>query len=184
MKLILAFLCSLLAAGSLSAQGVYNMAKQQAKNVANGGSPQPGASAPAGAPQYFQAPPDPALQATMQNIHNLNADFGDLDSHPTNTAPLIKDLTDAAHGAKASPESVSKLAGDLAAAIAGNAKIKPQHPKLSQYVHAAFNGSHLTPVQQQAVLAGVKKILSDGGVPDDDAAKVISDLKAIATETK
>jgi hypothetical protein len=160
------------------------MAKQQAKNVANGGSPQPGGSAPAAAPQNYQAPPDPALQATMRNINNLKADFEALDSHPTNTAPLIKDLTDAAHGTKATSESVSRLAGDLAAVIAGNAKVKPQQPKLAQYVHAAFNGSHLTPAQLQAVLSGVKKILSDGGVPEDDVAKVISDLKAIATETK
>ena len=47
-----------------------------------------------------------------------------------------------------------------------------------------FNGSHLSSAQQQMVLDAVQKILSDGGVSTDDSAKVISDLKAIATETK
>ena len=93
MKLTLALFCVLLIAGSVSAQGVYNMAKQQAKNVANNESAQQGGSHPAATPpQYSQPPPDPALQATMRNINNIRVDFEALDSHPTNTAPLIKDL--------------------------------------------------------------------------------------------
>ena len=35
MKIFLVIFCALLVAGSASAQGVYNMAKQQAKNVAS-----------------------------------------------------------------------------------------------------------------------------------------------------
>ncbi len=103
---------------------------------------------------------------------------------PTNTLPLTKDLTEAAQGAKPSPVHVNTLAQDLASTLAGNKRLHPQHQKLAQFVHALFNSSHLSPAQQQTVLDSVKKILTDGGVPADDVAKVITDLKAIATETK
>lgn len=182
MKIFLTIFCALLVAGSASAQGVYNMAKQQAKNVANGESAQP--NQPAAPPQYNPPPPDPMLQATLRNINNLRVDFTDLDSNQTNSLPLAKDLTEAAQGAKPSPADVTKLAQNLAAAVAGNQKLHAQHQKLAQYVHAMFNSSHLSPAQQQMVLDAMQKILSDGGVSTDDSAKVISDLETIATETK
>ena len=178
----MALFCALLMARSASAQGVYNMAKQQARNAANGESAQP--SQPAAPPQYNPPPPDPMLQATMRNVNNLRIDFEHFDVSPTNTVPLIKDLNEAAQSVKPSPPNVAKLAQDLAAILAGNQKLHAQHQKLAQYVHAMFNASHLSPAQQQMVLDAVKKILSDGGVAADDVAKVTSDLKAIATETK
>lgn len=184
MKLSLALCCALFLAGSVSAQGVYNMAKQQAKNAANGESSQPGATPPATPPPQFNAPPDPVLQATLRNVNNLRVDFENFDSNPTNTLPLTKDLTEAAQGTKPSPADVAKLAHDLASAVAGNQKLHAQHQKLAQYVHALFNGSHLSPAQQQMALDAIKKILSDGGISTDDTAKLISDLKTIATETK
>ncbi len=160
------------------------MAKQQAKNVANNQSPQQGGNQPV-APQYAQpAPPDPALQATLRNIANLRADLDNLDSNPTNTVPLRKDLVIAAQGTKPSPASVEKLSKTLAAAVAGNAKLRAQHQKLAQYAHALSNGAHLTATQQQVILDNVKKILSDGGVPAEDVTTVIGDFKTIATETK
>jgi hypothetical protein len=185
-KIFLTIFCSLLVAGSASAQGVYNMAKQQAKNAANGESAQQGGNQPAAASQSNPqpAPPDPVLQATLRNINNLRVDFVNLDSNQTNSLPLTKDLTEAARGAKPSPPDVAKLAQDLASAVAGNQKLHAQHQKLAQYVHALFNGSHLSPAQQQMVLDATKKILSDGAISTDDSAKVISDLKTIATETK
>jgi hypothetical protein len=182
MKMFLVIFYALLVAGSVSAQGVYNMAKQQAKNVANGDGAQP--NQPAAPPQYNPPPPDPMLQATLRNINNLRVDFADLDSNQTNSLPLTKDLTEAAQGAKPSPADVTKLAQNLAVVVAGNQKLHAKHQKLAQYVHAMFNGSHLSPAQQQMVLDAVQTILSDGGVSTDDSAKVISDLKAIATETK
>jgi hypothetical protein len=182
MKMLPVIFCTLLVAGPMAAQGVYNMAKQQAKNVANGESAQP--NQPAAPPQYNPPPPDPMLQATLRNINNLRVDFANLDSNQTNSLPLTKDLTEAAQGAKPSPANVTRLAQNLAAVVTGNQKLHAQHQKLAQYVHAMFNGSHLAPAQQQMVLDAVQKILSDGGASADDTAKVISDLKTIGTETK
>jgi hypothetical protein len=183
MRLALAFFCVLLVAVSATAQGVYNMAKQEARNVANGNPPQSGAPSAAPPPQS-NPQTDPALAATLQNIENLHYDFAEFDSNPTNTRPLIKDLTAAAQSAQPKPDSVSQLAGHLASVFVGNKKLSASHQKLAQYVHALFNSSHLTAAQQQMVLEAVQKILQDGGVPADDAASVIGDLKTIATETK
>jgi hypothetical protein len=179
MKRFLPMVCALFVAASADAQGVYNMAKQQARNVAN-----PEGAAPAPAPQYQPAAPNPALQATMQNVNNLRVDFENFATSPTNTLPLTKDLNDAAQGAKPSPADVASLAQDLSAAMAGNSKLAAQHQKLAQYVHALFNSSHLAPAQQQAVLSAVEKMLLAAEVPADDVAKVTGDLKKIAGQTK
>ena len=190
MKTPVAFFCALLVAVSASAQGVYNMAKQQAKNavaaenrnqqaINSSGQPTPTAPAPNNpAPQ-----PNPELEATLRNIANLRADFENFAAGQTNRQPLVKDLTEAAQGTKASPASVSKLAENLAD-IAANKNLQTQHQKLAQSVHAIFNSSHLSAAQQQMVCDGVQKILLAGDTPPDDVTNVISSLKTIATETK
>jgi hypothetical protein len=190
MKMFTAFFCALLMTVSASSQGIYNMAKQQAKSTAASesknqqaidSSGQPAAPAP---PPNNPAPqPDPALQATLRNIANLRADFENFAAGQTNRQPLINDLTDAAQSAKASPASISKLAENLAV-IAGNKNLQAQHQKLAQSVHAIFNSSHLSAVQRQMVCDGVQKILLEGGTSSDDVTNVINDLKTIAAETK
>jgi flagellar motor protein MotB len=189
MKTAAALFCVLFLADSVPAQGVYNMAKQQAKNAAasesrNQQAIDPSGQSPSAPPAQNNQQPDPALQATLQNISNLRADFDDLGSGRTNTVPLQNDLTTAAQGARPSTETVTKLAEDLAAAVSGNKKLQAQQQKLAQFCHALFNSSHLSAAQQQSVLDAVKKILSEGGVSEDDVTKVIADLKAVATATK
>src|SRR5277367_2220128 len=177
MKTFAVLFSALFVAGSASAQGVYNMAKQQAKNAANNESAQQGGYIPPPAPPQNNPPPDPALQATLRNITALRADFENLEASPTNTPPLNNDLTAAAQGAKPSAATIARLAGDLTTAIAGNKKLHAQQQKLAQYVHAIFNSSHLSATQQEAICDSVQKILSDGGVSDYDAANVVKDLK-------
>lgn len=180
MKTFIAFVCALLVAGYATAQGAYNIAKQQAKGAAG----QPAPAPPAAPPPPASPQPNPALEATLRNIASLRADFEKFDSNPTNKQPLINDLTAAAQGTKAKPASVASLAGHLATVFAGNKKLRAQHQKLAQNIHALFNSAHLSASQQQTMFDGVQKILSDGGVSPEDTAKVIGDLKTIATETK
>ena len=101
MRIFFTFFCALLVVDSASAQGAYNIAKQQARNasaqeaqhqqaIATTPTSVPGMAQPA-APQ-----PNPALEATLQNIANLRADFQRFDSNPTNKLPLINDLAAAA----------------------------------------------------------------------------------------
>lgn len=183
MKMFFAIVCALGVAGSAFAD-VYNMAIQQARNVANHQSAPPAETHPALPPPQNNPPANPELEATLQNIANLRADFENLGSNPTNTQPLTNDLIAAAQGAKPSSADVDKLAHDLAAAIAGNNNLRAQEPKLAQYVHAIFNSSHLSSAQRQMIFDGVQKMLQAGGVSADEVTKVIDDLKTIASATK
>jgi hypothetical protein len=198
MKLFVAIFCALFTARAAFADP-YSMAEQQARNVVASenknqqaiNSSAASAPAPTMPPQNNPNPqPNSALQATLQNIAGLRADFENLVSDPANATnaanaqSLLNDLAAAAQIKKPSPASISKLAKDLTAVIAGNNKLLAQPQKLAQWIHAVFNSSHLSAAQQQMVHDGMQKIFADAGVPVADAANVINDLQTIATETQ
>jgi len=192
MKTLAAFFCLLfVTSGGLA--DPYSAAIRQAKNVAANASstrqdndnPPPAQPPPAPPPQN-NPPPDPVLEATRQNIAGLRVDFdafgdrADTNSAAAQKPSLMSHLTAAASGTKPPPTSVAKLADDLMTAMAGNEKLRPQHQKLAQDVHALFNSSHLSPAQQQKIIAGVQTLLQNGGVSLD----IVNDVKTIATETQ
>jgi hypothetical protein len=197
MKTITAFFCVLFVANGIRAD-VYSAAIRQAKNVAasasntrqdNDNGPLPTQPPPA-PPTQNNTPPDPVLEVTRQNIAGLRVDFdafsdrADTNSAAAQKPSLISNLTAAASGTKPSPASISKLADDLITAMAGNEKLRLQHLKLAQEVHAIFNSSHLSSAQQQKIFADVQTLLQNGGVPPDNATNVVNDIKTIAAETK
>lgn len=193
MKPLLAFVCVLLAAGNILADP-YSESIRQARDVSGRvtdanrrlmDNPQP--VAPQTSPNQ---PVNPVLQATLQNIESLRKDFATL-ANLTNATPiaaekkgLTNDLTTAAQGTKPPAQSISQLADDLTTIIAGNNKLRPQHPRLAQFVHASFNGSQLTPAQQQMIFTEVQKMLASGGAAPDDATNVLNDIKTIVSQTK
>jgi hypothetical protein len=160
--------------------------RERAKSLANQNNTSQGVPTPARTPTP-QAPmpqPNPALNATLQNIASLQADLAGLEGDPAKKQSLINNLSAAPQGSRPSKTSVSRLADDLATALAGK-KVIPEHQKkLAQYLRAMLNSSHLSPAQQRTILADVPKILQSGGVPAEDAMKIANDLKAIALETK
>ena len=194
MKSLIALVCALFMANSILADP-YSAAIQQAKRVSAQETAanqrlmdnQPPATPPQNNPN---APANPALQATLQNIADLRNDFsaiGNPAANPSLTVQkqtLTNDLAIAAQGVKPQAASISKLADDLMTAIAGKEKLRAPQPKLAQFVHAIFNSAHLTASQQQMIFTGVQKILTDGGASADEAANVVNDLKTIASETK
>lgn len=193
MKPFTAIACGLLMAGSVMADP-YSAAIQQAKNVSareTAANQQLQDNPPPAPPQNNpNAPADPVLQATLQNIGSLRDDFAaignaaDGASLTVQKQSLTNNLAIAAQGAKPQPESISKLADDLTTAITGKEKLRAPQPKLAQFIHAIFNSSHLTTAQQQMIFTGVKKILTDGGASPDEVLNVVNDIKAIASETK
>jgi hypothetical protein len=194
MKLFLALVCVCSMAGSLPAQVNYSVAIRQARNAAaneTAANQKLLDNPPAQPPQNNPAPPpDPALQATLQNIESLRNDFTAIGGAAANASltvqkqTLTNDLAIAAQGAKPQAASISKLADDLTTAIAGKEKFRAPQPKLAQFIHAISNSSHLTTAQQQMIFDGVQKILNDGGAPPDETANVVNDIKTIASETK
>lgn len=193
MKPFIALACALFMVGTVLADP-YSAAIRQAQNASakeTAANQQLLENPPPAAPQNNSNPPtDPVLQATLQNIGNLRNDFtaigkgADATSLAAQKKSLTNDLAVAAQGAKPQSASVSKLADDLATAIAGNEKLRAPQPKLAQFIHAIFNSAHLTAAQQQMIFDGVKKILTDGGASPDEVANVVSDIKTIASETK
>ena len=143
-------------------------------------------------PTAGSTPPaaNPLLAATLQNINCLQTDFvafiGSTGDHPdpAQKIALMNDLSTAAQGTKASTDSVKELAKDLFTAMAGNQKLLAQKLPLAREVHAVFNSSHLTAAQQQTIYDNVQKTLVDAGVSLSHAVDVVTDLKAIAAETK
>ena len=193
MKPFIALAGALLVANSVLADP-YSAAIQQAKRVSaqeTAANQKLMENPPAAAPQSAPNQQDnPVLQATLKNIENLRADFVTL-AGLTNAASiaaekqgLTNDLATAAQAAKPPAQSISKLADDLAAVIAGNPKLRPQHHTLAQYVHAAFNGSQLSLAQQQMIFGGIQKMLANGGATLNDATNVVNDVKTIVSQTK
>jgi len=160
-----------------------NDAEQQRIQNADGGTAQ-------AATRQQPAATSPALAATLQNITNLQVDLtafiGTASDHPDSSqkVALMNDLSAAAQGTKASTESVKELAKDLFTATSGNKKLMAKKLQLAREIHAVFNGSHLTPTQQQSIYDNVQKTLVDADVPLDAAVDVVTDLKAIVAETK
>jgi len=200
MKTSITFACALFTAGTVLAQNYY-MAEQQAKRVsgkndaeqqriANAAS-DPASAAAAHAAAAPAAPMDPALQATLNNIAGLQSDFATMINatgdkpDPAQKISSLNNLSQAGQGTKASSTSVKKLADDLLTAVAGKKQIAAaQQTRLAREVHALFNSSHLTAAQQQSLLADAQKILTEGGASLDNAVDVVTDLKAVADETK
>ncbi|HEY5233461.1 MAG TPA: hypothetical protein VIK35_08015 [Verrucomicrobiae bacterium] len=192
MKTPVVIFCALLAVNGVCG-GIYNIAEQQARNVAAGEPPQ-GAPPPTTPPPQNNnppaPPPNPALEATLKNISNLSVDFdalgklAELKPDAPQKKLLLDDLTVAPQGVKPSPASTSMLADNLASAVAGKAAMQPQHAKLAQDIHAVFNGSHLSTTQQQMIFNDVQGILQTGGAAADDITNVVSDIKTMVTETK
>jgi hypothetical protein len=187
MKAYLPVFCALLVAGSAFADP-YTVARQQANRVADQNTAEQARIQKAAADP---TPMDPALQATLQNIGDLQGNFAayvnaDGRADPSEKTSLLNNLSQAGRGSnKASAASVKKLAADLSPALAQRKKLTAvQQKKLAVDVHALFNSSHLSAAQQKTMFDEVQKIFTEAGVGQDDTDNVVTDLKKIAEETK
>jgi hypothetical protein len=183
---------------SMMALGIFTIAawgqsdvilRERAKGIANQNNGQQRApqaaspGAPTAAPQPAP-PPNPALNATLQNIASLQFDLARLETNAAVKSQLIANLNAAAQDKKPSTNSISKVAGSLAAALAGKKLPPDQQRKLAQYCHAIANGAHLSPMQEQSVFDGVQKILQTAQVPSADATRIVADMKVVVRESQ
>ncbi|HSY19299.1 MAG TPA: hypothetical protein VK815_13230 [Candidatus Acidoferrales bacterium] len=187
--------CALLVASSAFADP-YMMARQQAVRTSDQNNAEQAriqnATGPAAAAASTPAPApmDPALQATLQNIGDLQGNFAvfinaDGQPDPAQKTSLLNNLSHAAQSTKASSDSVKKLAADLTPALSQRKKLTAaQQKKLAVDVHAVFNSSHLSAAQQKMMFDDVQKILTEAGAAQGDIDGVVTDLKKITDETK
>jgi hypothetical protein len=169
------------------------MIKERAKRIrdANNASQgvAPGAPAPAPAPMPPAAPTgprtmDPAQQQLVDKVQgDLTGIKSDAPVAPDQKQNLETDLLTLAKGAtKPSKESVSKLAGDVAAALSGkNVNVKDQ-AQLAKAMNVVMNNGNVTAAQAQAFVTGTQKILQTAGVGEAQVTAVVTDLKGIVTD--
>jgi hypothetical protein len=194
MKRILIF-TAILTALSAQAQigGAEAIAKRQARDAANQtterNNQSTGQPAPATARPQVAAPSQPAPQLTPQQqaAYRLLADMAAIKTNSIATAEqknqMARDLTGLLQGAnKPSAASMSKLAEDLAAALAGKKLTTAQQGRLYQNVNAVLNNASLPATQKQAVFDDVEKSLQVSGGDNKSAAAVSADLKSISAE--
>ena len=197
MKPLFLVLSCLLIAGQVQAQVNMNRARAQARRAVRPPSvvPQPsGTQQPAGTPQSSVTPQmkpvDPVLEATLKNSADLGSNFraisaaADKNAAAEQRVSLLNNLSAAGNGTKASTARVNKLANDFISELPGQNKISGVSQKLGRDVHALFNSSHLSAVQQEQLLGEVKKLFSDAGVSGPGVDKIDDDLKTIVSETK
>jgi len=148
----------------------------------------PPAAVPAAVP--VAVPVDPVLAATQRNIAELRADFIILNICTNDAAPadrktsLLNDFKAAPQGTPPPEDSIHKLADQLLSATLGRNQMQAQDLTLARDIHAAFNGAHLTDAQRKLIFDEVKSILTDSGVPENDADAIVGNLQKIARETQ
>lgn len=195
MKLFIAVvLCLAIFATDAMASAQGALIKKKAKDFSNQNSANQGVTPPAKPatpPAQAATPPTPntpKLSVTQQkNANQLVADLKTIKSKSAVTLEqkqqLKQDLQAAAEGArKSSPESVTKLANDLAAAWAEQKLSPSEQTYLAQNINAVLNSANLSPVESQAALNSAQTILKYSGISKDDTQKLNNDLKAIAAE--
>jgi hypothetical protein len=187
-RFIVAWLC-VWGLATTALADVYSSALQKAHDVANqnnirqnnisrGLTPPPGPPPPQ---------PNPVLEATLQNITNLEADLTRLQTDPLRKQPLVNDLNAAATGAHPANMTITKLADDLASALGGKSLTPDQLRKLAQGLHALFNSSHLAATQQHTLLESVRQTLAGGAATEGERGKaqeVDTDLRAVVAATQ
>ena len=169
--------------------GPEDVAKQRAK----------GTAAKLNAKQGVQPPPPPARPATTNPqpsaqppanpaVVKLKSDFGIIINSAATAEQkkqLVTDLSAAAQGAvKPSQQTVTKLATDLSAALAGKTIASADQSRLSQDIVSIFNGAALSQTQVQTLSLDVQTILQTAGAKRTEAIVVVADLKTIAAEVQ
>ena len=192
-------LCVLLLAGETALAGNKKHSKKPSTNNNNAtttnqqASPANPTTPPAPAPDSpppAAVPVDPVLAATQRNIAELRADFIILNICTNDAAPadrktsLLNDLKAAPQGTPPPEDSIHKLADQLLSATLGRNQMQAQDLTLARDIHAAFNGAHLTDAQRKLIFDEVKSILTDSGVPTNDADAIVGNLQKIARETQ
>lgn len=187
MKLILAVfgLASLLPAAAFAA-GSEAIIKQRAKELSNQNNVRQGVAPPAAAaPAASGAAARPTLTPQQQALARIQSDLAAIKSPVTQEQRqrLTADLMALAQGPhKPSYSRVSKLAEEMAAALAQKALSEGTRSRLVQDLNAAFNPSTLPATQLADINSDVQAVFQSNGASRKDAVAIADELKGITSE--
>ncbi|MGN6554722.1 MAG: hypothetical protein ACTHLW_13515 [Verrucomicrobiota bacterium] len=167
--------------------------KQKAKATASHNNAQQGVPS-AATPGLSTSAPRPAPVATKPNAHQqhiarLKADIAAIHHAGAATAEakqqFATDLLGTAQGAnKPSTNSVAALANSLLPALANNQVSTAADARLVEKLVVLMNSHGLSSTRTQEIAEEAQTALQSAGVPAADAAKISSDLQAIASEVQ
>lgn len=143
--------------------------------------------------QPAQPGPRPAASAAYpapaQGVQKLVADLAIIKSRsqvtPEQKLKLAQDLQACAQGVtKPSPESINKLANDIASSLTEKKLSGQDQAQLARNLALVLNSASFSPADTLAVLSSVQTILKSSGVAPQDVQTIVTDLRAIAGEVQ
>ncbi len=180
MRAILTLTILALTSVSLFAQGANTaIIKQRAREVS--GNKQPPIPPPMAVPATA-APAGPAIPSA--SISRLGADLAVIKIRPEATAEqkqkLAQDLMACVvSGNRPSPDDVTKLASNLAAAVAGKTIPAQSQTLLARQLAAMMNGSSMTPPALNAAIAATSNTLTSIGATPEQLQAITKDLQTV-----
>jgi hypothetical protein len=185
---------ALVLVGSAPAADPYTIIKQRARSVAN--QPQP---APRPAPVQPVPPATPVIRpvtnappaapaltaeqeaALQQVITDLNAIKPGAKPAPAQIARIEASLAALTEGeARPSPETLSQLAGALAAGWGSQKMTGPEQQRFARSLRRVLNSAASSAAEVESAVSGAKSTLKYSGMEDAATRKVLETLQAIA----
>jgi hypothetical protein len=184
----------ILVTGTVRAQD--DLVRQKALKIRDANNArQAGLQDPPAAPAAPTATPTPTAPATPQGINpaqqqlidRLESDFAVVKTGaaatPTQKDAMLNEMTSLAKGAtKPTKPSLTKLASDLATALAEKSLPPKDTALLAKDVNIIVNSGALTPSRAQTFATEAQNTLHKNGVSDANAQTVAADLKAVIDE--
>lgn len=127
--------------------------------------------------------------AQQQSVRKLVTDLAIVKSRsevtPDLTQRLSNDLQACAEGVnKPSPDSINKLAGNLANSLHGKKLSAQDQATLAQDIATILNSATVAPAAAQSALRSTQSILKSSGVAEAEAQAIAADLVAIVNDAQ
>lgn len=151
-------------------------------NVRQGVTPQ----APAAQPQRAAATTSAAAGSQLPPLTRLQNDLAafkpNVPATPEQKLQLTRDLGAVALGGKPSSGSTTKLAGDIADALATKTLSPGEKSRLVQDLNAALNPAGIAQTQMSSIVSDVQAIFQVAGSTRNNAVQIATDLKTVTAE--
>ena len=188
-RYILIALATGLIVGNAGASAI--LVKEKAKQFRDQNNQQQGVPTQPGYPAAPPGAPPTGAQgissAQQQLIAKLQADLAAIKPGATVAAEqkelLETDCSALAKGvSRPTKPTLTKLADDLSAALAGKALSAGDQAQLAKAINVVMNSGNLSAAQVQIYVNAAQSALKNSGITGQDAENVVADLKAIVAE--
>lgn len=162
--------------------------RERAKELRDQNNVRQGVAPPTQAAQPGMAANAPAAPTMALSLRQFQTDWAGIktDSQvtPQQKQKMTQEVLAAALAARPSPQSVSKLIADLAAAAAEKPLSATSRARFTQELDAVLNPGKYPQAKLDGILRDVQAIFQENGSKRAQAVVIAEDVKAIATEVQ